>query len=175
MAFLSNNPVIRFLSIGFGSYVAWLSVHEFYLKRNSRFDQFIIHAIVSTSESQLSFLGAELQDLGQWNNPLKRHIALKGAKVITVGAPCDGVVLYALFVCFILAFPGPVKQKLWFIPIGVLFLFWINTLRVVALVWIAKVDESILQFNHDYTFTAVVYSIEFLLWLLWVKYFSFAK
>lgn len=175
MAFLPNKHVIKFLLIGFGSYVCWLSFHEFFLKKQTHFDQYVIHAIVSASEWQLASLGADLQDLNQWNQPLKRHIGLKNAKVITVGAPCDGVVLYALFVCFVLAFPGPPKHKIWFIPLGVFLLFWINTLRVVALACIAKVDESMLQFNHDYTFTALVYSIEFLLWLAWVKYFSIAK
>jgi len=172
---LSNKPIIRFLSIGFGSYVTWLSFHEFYLKKHTLFDQYVIHAIVSCAETQLSLVGADLQEMGKWNLPLKRHIAFNGAKVVTVGAPCDGVVLYALFLCFIIAFPGPMKHKLWFAPTGVAFLFWMNTLRIVALAWIAKVDESLLQFNHDYTFTAMVYSFEFLLWMIWVKFFSGVK
>jgi exosortase family protein XrtF len=170
-----NKPVFKFLLIGFGVYISWLSFHEFYLKPRTHFDQSVIHAIVSFAEFHLSALGQNTQDLSRWNHPYKRHIALENSKVVTVGAPCDGVILYALFVCFIFAFPGPVRHKIWFMPAGIAILFWMNTLRVISLAWIAKVDESWLQFNHDYTFTVFVYSIEFLLWMLWVKFYSSMK
>ena len=77
---------------------------------------------------------------------------------MTIGAPCDGVVLYALFIFFILAFPGSVKHKLWFIPLGALSVFYLNVLRIVGLAIIMDINEEWLAFNHDYTFTIIVYA-----------------
>jgi hypothetical protein len=33
-------------------------------------------------------------------------------------------------------------------------------------------NENWLSFNHDYTFTLIVYSFVFLLWWIWVNKFS---
>jgi len=170
-----SKGVLRFFIVGIGSYIAWLSCHEFILKKYTSFDQYVIEGLITVSESQLHILQVPLEDLSKWNHPFKRHLAFKGAKAVTVGAPCDGVVLYALFVCFIIAFPGRWFHKLWYIPVGVIFLFWVNTLRIIALAWIMSVNESWLAFNHDYTFTILVYSIEFLLWTVWVRYLSSAQ
>ncbi|MEJ7663209.1 MAG: hypothetical protein WKG07_28555 [Hymenobacter sp.] len=46
-------------------------------------------------------------------------VTMAGQPAVVVGAPCDGAALYALFAGFVLAFPGPWRPKLWFIPLGV--------------------------------------------------------
>ena len=71
---------------------------------------------------------------------------------VTVGAPCDGIVLLALFTVFIVAFPGPWKHKLWYLPAGLIAIHLINAIRITALAVIAHVKIEWLQFNHDYTF-----------------------
>jgi exosortase/archaeosortase family protein len=48
----------------------------------------------------------------------------------------------------------------------------LNVLRVVALAIIAKYCPQYLNFNHTYTFTFVIYSFIFLLWIIWVNKFS---
>jgi exosortase/archaeosortase family protein len=60
----------------------------------------------------------------------------------------------------------------WFVPLGALSVFYLNVLRIVGLAVIMKINESWLAFNHDYTFTILVYLYVFLLWMLWVKKFS---
>jgi exosortase/archaeosortase family protein len=70
------------------------------------------------------------------------------------------------------AFPGPWKHKLWYLPLGTLSVFYINALRVVGLAIIVSINPDWLAFNHDYTFTIVVYAYVFLLWVIWVKRFS---
>jgi hypothetical protein len=52
----------------------------------------------------------------------------------------------------------------------------LNVLRIVALAIIMSVNEEWLAFNHDYTFTILVYAYVFALWMIWVQRFSpFAK
>jgi len=72
----------------------------------------------------------------------------------------------------IFAFPGPIKHKLWYIPLGILFTHLINALRVIALVIIAYMKPEWLNFNHDYTFTIIVYAFVFMLWWIWINKFS---
>jgi len=42
-------------------------------------------------------------------------------------------------------------------------------LRVVALITINYYAPQYIEFNHTYTFTILVYSIIFLLWMWWVN------
>ena len=84
-----------------------------------------------------------------------------------IGAPCDGVALFALFAIFILAFPGPISRKAWFIPAGIALLHLANIVRVVVLARIQATSPEWLEFNHDYTFTVLIYGLVFALWYLW--------
>ncbi len=102
----------------------------------------------------------------------RQHVGIEGFKGVTVGAPCDGVVLYALFIFFVVAFPGPLKHKFWYVPLGAFSIFYLNVLRVAALAIIMSINEDWLAFNHDYTFTVVVYAYVFALWVIWVRRFS---
>ena len=70
---------------------------------------------------------------------------------------CDGMVLYALFSGFVIAFPTSSRHKLWFVPVGVALIYGINVLRLVAM-----------SINHHYTFAFIVYGFIGLLWLWWV-------
>jgi exosortase/archaeosortase family protein len=73
------------------------------------------------------------------------------------------------FALFVIAFPGSVKKKLWFIPLGIVIIHFANVLRVIGLAAINYVAPQYLEFNHTYTFTILVYGIIFLLWMWWVK------
>ena len=130
----------------------------------------MISNLISLTDGTLSLMGYEL-----WNdvNELAgNYVGIAGGYPLEVGAPCDGLVLHALFLSFIVAFPGPWKHKLWFAPIGVLLIHGINVLRIVSLAMIIHYKPEYLDFNHDYTFTILVYSFVFLLWMIWVRKFS---
>jgi exosortase/archaeosortase family protein len=97
---------------------------------------------------------------------------MEGSVGVIVGPPCNGLALFALFIAFMLSFPGPIKHKLWYIPAGIIAIHVINVLRVLALVALVNWKEEWLEFNHDYTFTILVYLFVFFLWYLWIKKFS---
>ena len=58
-------------------------------------------------------------------------------------------------------------QKLGFIPLGILILHGANIGRVVVLARIQATSPEWLEFNHDYTFTVLIYGLVFALWYLW--------
>jgi exosortase family protein XrtF len=101
-----------------------------------------------------------------------RTLGIDGTHGLWIGDPCNGITLFALFTGFVIAYPGPVKRKIWFIPLGLFAIHIVNILRIVALAFITLYAPSYLEFNHTYTFTIIVYSFVFFLWMLWANKFS---
>ena len=95
------------------------------------------------------------------------RVGVAGHAGVQIGAPCDGVALFALFAIFILAFPGPILRKAWFIPAGIALLHLANVVRVIVLARIQATSPEWLEFNHDYTFTVLIYGLVFALWYFW--------
>jgi exosortase family protein XrtF len=167
-----SNPFIRFIFFSIGLYLTWYTIYEFYLHTHTNFDKSVIDTLVRWSEFTLRVMGFSTTDYSSSDVLFREHIGIAGSKGVTIGAPCDGVVLYALFVFFVMSFPGPARHKVWFIPLGALSVFYLNVLRIVGLAIIMDVNEDWLAFNHDYTFTVVVYAYVFMLWMIWVRKFS---
>jgi exosortase family protein XrtF len=164
-----SNPFIRFIVIAPGVYLMWYLLYEFYLQPHTNFDHFIIDNLVWITESILNILGYELRPhVGEFAN----FVGIIDSHWIEIGAPCDGITLLSLLVVFVMAFPGPIKHKLWFLPLGLLCVHLINALRIVALVIIVSVSPESLQFHHDYTFTVLVYLFVFGLWYFWINRLS---
>ena len=168
---LLKNPFFRFLIVGTFSYLTWVLTYEYVIEPHTDFDEWLIHRIVLRAESLMQLCGgqtAEFQD-----GAYRSHIGLAGNTGVTIGAPCNGIPLFALFIIFILAFPAkPWFHKFWFIPLGVVLIHFVNCLRVIALVLIFYYHPEWLAFNHDYTFTILVYAFVFSLWYVFVTNFS---
>jgi len=165
-----RNPFYRFLILGVSLFLAWYFFYELYLRDHSRIDEWIIDHLVGVAGWILSALGYTLTEYPP--SEFRNHIGIEGAPGVLIGAPCDGLVLFALFIVFIVAYPGKWKHRAWFIPAGVLLIHYLNALRVVALTILISWKEEWLSFNHDYTFTILVYSVVFALWYIWVNRFS---
>jgi exosortase/archaeosortase family protein len=96
-------------------------------------------------------------------------LLLNDQPTVIVGAPCDGLVLYALLAGFVLAYPGPAVRRLWFIPLGILGLWALNVGRIVALALNHRYSPETFDFDHHYAFSAVAYAALGGLWLLWTR------
>lgn len=91
------------------------------------------------------------------------------APLLLIADNCNGLSLMVLFTAILLLLPGSKPHKAWFMPLGLLLIFLLNALRVMALVLIQLYHPEWLDFNHKYTFTALIYAVVFLLWLGWGK------
>jgi exosortase family protein XrtF len=171
MAKLLKNPLVRFLGLGTVLYLAWYSFYEFYIRPKTGVDAFVIHAIVEHSRWTLEALAFTLEPATD-RDGFQNAVAILGSPGVTVGAPCDGMALFGLFSVFILAYPGKVLHKVWFVPAGIAIVHAVNVARVAGLAVIMDVNPSWLAFNHDYTFTLLVYGVVFALWYLWVQRFG---
>jgi exosortase family protein XrtF len=169
---IKENPVLRFLTLALGLYVLWYILYVLLIQPYTGFDRAISTNLVHFSAFLMElFTGYE--STIQFT-PDMVLFAVKGEESldVEVGDPCNGLELFVLFTIFIIAYPGPLKRKLWYIPAGMLAIHFINAVRVLVLTIIATENYKALDFQHDYTFTIVVYSFVFLLWYLWAVKFS---
>lgn len=166
-----DRDLTRFLGLGFVGYLVLYVVYQYFLKEHTLLDEYLIHSMVVTSEWVLRNLGYALYEMQttelRWQIGIADSVGL-----LHIGAPCDGLVLFVLFSVFIVAFPGPVRRKLWYIPLGVVLIHLANLVRVVSLVMIQFNSPQNLKFNHDYTWTVLIYSFIFWLWYLWAAKLS---
>lgn len=157
-------PRWQFLLAAAGLYLGWLLLYEGVLAPDGRLDRWLSVNIAAASAGLLRGLGFAAT-VGADTSLL----LMGGRPAVIVGAPCDGLVLYALFAGFIIAFPAPLRPKLWFIPLGVLVLYLLNIVRVGALALNQHYAHQSVDFNHHYTFSFVVYVCICLLWMWWVR------
>ncbi len=167
----NKNPLLRFLVIAFGLYVGWYLLYEFVLIPHTRVDNLIIENLIYFSAFALQMLGYTTFSDGSFGEDI-RTLGIDGTHGVWVGDPCNGLTLFALFAIFVIAYPGPIRKKLWYIPLGLATIHLINIIRITVLIIIVKKSPEYLEFNHTYTFTIVVYGFVFFLWHLWANKLS---
>jgi len=172
---IAVNASLRFVLIGAGLYLSWYFLYELILKPNTLFDEWLIDQLVVPAEVLMQWMGYQINDYSSIDMGFKSHIGVQGSLGVTVGAPCDGAPLLALFISFIFAFPGPWKHKMWFLPAGVAAIHFFNILRIIGLALIVSWNPDWLAFNHDYTFTIAIYGFVFFLWWIWITRFATKK
>lgn len=166
------DPLYQFLLKGLGLYIVWYIVYDQWLHPMGELDMFVIKTLEQASYFVLDTLGYVTLAASHVENI--RTIGIDGTHGLWIGDPCNGLTLFALFTGFVIAYPGPLKKKLWFIPMGLIAIHAINIVRIVALSLIIYYfpDPEVLDFNHTYTFTMLVYGFVFWLWYLWATKLS---
>ena len=163
---LPTRSLRRFLLLAVGLYLVWFFGYEQWLRADERLDTALSVNIAQVTTATLQLLGFPASVAA--DNP--QLILMQQKMAVFVGNPCNGLVLYALFAGFVLAYPGPGRRKLWFIPVGILGIYLLNVVRVAALALNHFYAHQSVDFNHHYTFTFVVYGCIFLLWMLWARW-----
>lgn len=166
-----KQPVIRFLLIGAFLYLLWLVFYYFVVKIYTDWDYYLDYSIVYSAHHLLSVFNFVTLIEVESDHVI---LFLDGSTNtgVWVGDECNGFKLFSIFSIFVIAFPGNWKTKLWFIPLGLVFIHIANIIRVSALLIIYEKYPASLDFNHLYTFTIFVYSIIFILWWWWAKKYS---
>lgn len=145
-------------------------IHEFIIKKQTNLDQQFVRVIIKICTYLLDSIGYKTFASKEVND--FQVFGVDGSNGVWIGGPCNGITLMFLFAIFIIAYPGNFKNKLWYIPMGIIIVNMVNIVRIVSLSLIALYYPQYLDFNHTYTFTFIVYSIVFGLWMLWVNKFS---
>jgi len=91
---------------------------------------------------------------------------------IFINEGCNAISVMILFVSFLIAFRGSLRHYLWFIPVGLVMLYIANISRIYVLGLVYLYYPDYFNIAHDYLFPGIIYGATFMLWVVWVKYFS---
>lgn len=85
---------------------------------------------------------------------------------------CTGLKQVYIFVCIIAFYRGTLKNKLWFIPLGLLVVYLFNIFRIVAITALIKEHPEWFYILHEHVFKYLFYVIIFGMWILWEEVVS---
>lgn len=161
---LLKKPLYRFLIYAVLFYVAWYVLYELWVHPMESLDFWVVSKTMNIANWLLHLMGyVTFSNEG-------RLLGIDGTSGLWMGDNCDSVELCAIFSGFIIAYPGTILRKLWYLPLGWVLITLTNSLRIVALAVIQlHFSRKWLEFNHTYTFTVLVYGFIFLLWYLWIN------
>lgn len=167
---LRQNKFALFLLKAGGLYLLCYILYEFVVKRYTLLDEHFIRMIINQCIFLFELLGYKTFASKDINDV--QVFGIDGSNGVWIGGPCNGITLLFLFAVFVVAYPGPKKTKLWYIPLGMLLVHIVNLIRIISLAMISYYAPEYLDFNHTYTFTFLAYSFVFGLWMLWVNRYS---
>ena len=94
-------------------------------------------------------------------------------RTLRVEEHCLAIPATIIFVSSIALFGGSVKNKMWFIPLGIFCIFLINTIRLVLLSYIFEnFPETFFRVNHSFVYVVLTYSFIFLMIAWWMNSYN---
>ena len=160
-----KSPTLKFVLTALGIFVVWYIVYEKWLLPDGRLDEWLSLNIIGNSAGIIKWFGYDVYTVN-------RIIGIGEYSGIEVVDGCNGISAIGLFLGFILAFPGPWKNRISFSVMGIGIIYLINVVRIVTLT-ITKVEwPTFFDFTHDYSTTTIFYISIFILWMIWVNFNS---
>jgi len=91
-----------------------------------------------------------------------------GSSGVYLDKGCLARNLMGVFVGFIIAYPGIIKKKLWFITLGLVIINILNIIRLSSIAILTDCCPDKVEFNHHYVFKIAVFGFILILWYLWM-------
>ena len=147
------------------TFLVWLILYYGFILPDGRLNTILTNSVIAGTSVGLTIFGYNAHGEGNL-------IYINEEPVVLVADACNGLELFALYVGFLLCFPGKPKYKLIFIPIGISLIYVINVAREVVLALNYKFFQESFDFNHKYTYVFIVYIFVFVIWRFWLNHYS---
>lgn len=158
---------LKFLGIFLGLYLTLNVVYGWWVESYKRADPI---TWISTKQAAriLNIVGEPVE---VWYKENSRSVTMirHGDVVVNVFEGCNGINVVIVYIAFIVAFGGQVRNMLWFVPLGIFIIYLFNLGRIAGLYLVAHYLPDYFYYVHKYAFTASIYLIVFMLWLWWVE------
>ncbi len=161
-------PALRFVLLFVGLYFAGNIVYGIYIFSKGNSPDEITMEVAQQSSWVLNQLGYDVDHGANKTGPTVL-IKSKGKTILSIYEGCNGINVFIVFAAFVIAFGGHLKKYFWFIPIGIVVLHASNLLRIVLLYWTAIDYYRYFYYVHKYIFTAAIYAVVFVLWMVWAN------
>ncbi len=139
-------------------------IDNLYVDALNRFTQFLLLA----SKKFTELFGFEVTTYGKTiriTDEFKAH-------GVYVDRGCLGRNVMLAYAGLILVFPGKLMHKLWYIPMGLGIIIFVNILRISGLAITAYCCPEYSDVNHYFVFKAAAWLVIFILWVIWFNRFS---
>lgn len=163
-------PSIFFLLRFLGVYFVGNLLYGFYVESFGDKPDALTHLATYQTATCLRSLGLDVNARENTQGPTV-FLETDNDIVLSVYEGCNGLNVMIVFVAFMVAFGGPKKKMLWFVPAGLIIIHIFNLGRISLLYFVAQRYEEYFYLFHKYFFTAIIYVVVFLLWALWVLKF----
>lgn len=163
-----NRKALRFLLVFVVTYLSLNTAYGLYINSyyptSDPFTQWVSGQVVWL----LRFFDPDIRDFISSDG---EYIAIANGRenLIFVYEGCNGLNVFIVYLSFLLAFTGSLRQTIQFIFAGLIGIHVLNLGRITALYGVAFYFPDQLYFFHKYLFTGIIYVIVFVLWYLWVK------
>jgi len=144
--------VLYYFNIGFigltspgGLYIHFLDQHFNYIRYWREFN-------IEASATILETFGYEV-----FTNEFRLHVKGKAGFILVYS--CLGYGILSLFSAFVLTYPKPIKEKLYFLLTGVITFQALNTLRLILIALYWKPAPMLLKMNAHEIFNSMIYII----------------
>jgi exosortase family protein XrtF len=173
--FIQYKPFLLFLGKFFLSYLILTFLYQIYLNQfdanKFEIDGFT-KSVATQTETVLTWFDSQSYSAPHLSEPSMK-IFYHNKYVSRIIEGCNALSVIILFAAFVIAFSGKLKHTLVFIVLGSLIIHVLNVIRI-ALLSVAMFKfpayEHIL---HGVVFPLFIYSVVFLLWVIWVNKYSF--
>ena len=159
---IQYKPFLLFLVKFIFSYLVLTFSYQYYLNqfdiKNNEVDGFT-KLVTTQVEQVLLFFNCD------------DHIELHHVSRIIEG--CNALSVIILFISFVIAFSGKLKNTIYFIISGSIIIHILNISRIALLMVAFYNFPEANFFLHDILFPLVIYGTVFILWIIWVNKYSF--
>ena len=126
---LRQNTLYWFSAQVIVMFIAYQVIEKFYLEKDRRLNASLTQNIAEVSAWGLRGLGYDSYAAQKtFSTEVHDIIYINARQTVYIEDGCNGLVLMAFFVIFIIAYPGPIMKKLWYIPAGMFLIYVINVL-----------------------------------------------
>ena len=169
--FRKYKSVLHFLLLFFGSYLVLSLIYGGYLalsKGDSNTSDFITQLVAEQSSAVLNSLGYNAEVIANETTP-SMELWVEGIHVGQIIEGCNAISIIILFVAFIIAFSASFKKTLVFICAGAILIYGVNLYRIAVLAIALYQYPEYQEVLHTVVFPGIIYSLVFVLWVLWVR------
>lgn len=161
-----------FLASFFGSYALLTFLYQVFLNGFGKNEVDTITRLVSENTEDVLSLFFKSMRFEEANNEPSFFVYLYDQAVIRIVEGCNGISVIILFIAFIVAFSGSLKNTLLFIFGGSLMIYILNVFRIAILTALLYYFPEHTHLLHGVLFPLIIYGIVFVLWVIWVNKFS---
>ena len=172
--YFKYKPFLTFVAKFFLIYIVLSCIYGLYLGQfdEATFEPDGITTLVSDqTRDLLNFFGEEAMTMPH-ELEASHKFSVHGKFVARIVEGCNAVSVMILFAAFVVAFRGKLKHTLLFILGGIFIIHILNIARIALLALALYYYPEYQEILHGTIFPLVIYSVVFILWVIWVNKFS---